>query len=483
MTTRPSFSELSYLSLPPALYKRQKPTPVSKPGLVIFNYKLAQEIGLDIERDFQGDLAAILSGNTLPPWADPFAQAYAGHQFGQFTMLGDGRAIMLKEHETPTGQLVDIQLKGAGLTPFSRNGDGRAALGPMLREYVISEAMQALGVPTTRSLAVVTTGEQVRREKILEGAILARVAASHLRVGTFELASVLNDKSTLKALFDYTVKRHYPGCAQAQNPALELLNVVAAKQARLIVDWMRIGFIHGVMNTDNMAISGETIDYGPCAFMDSYSLQTVFSSIDYQGRYAYGNQPLMAVWNLACLANALLPLISDNRTEAVKLAEAELQTFNYAEGWLAMMRNKLGLLTQEKEDEDLIRELLTWMEQNQADYTNTFRALSNESWPQSAKLAQEDFKAWHQRWQKRLERNNAPVNQALAVMSQVNPAYIPRNHLVEAMIQRATEHDDFEPFNELVKVISEPYLERPGLEKYQAEPAPHEVVRQTFCGT
>ena len=492
--------DTTYLSLPSVFYKLQKPTPVRAARLAVVNEALAAELGLHLGEWPTETQADMFAGNLLPQGATPFAQAYAGHQFGHFTMLGDGRAIMLGEHIPPAGARVDVQLKGAGRTPFSRNGDGRAALGPMLREYIISEAMHALGIPTTRSLAVVTTGEKVQRQTMLPGAVLTRTAASHLRVGTFEFAAMQNNAHALQSLVDYTIQRHFPECAQAKNPALALFAAVAARQASLLVHWMRVGFIHGVMNTDNMALSGESIDYGPCAFMDSYSHNTVFSSIDNGGRYAYGNQPLIAAWNLACLAKALLPCFHTEQEEAVVMAEEALEAFHaaYAQGWLDMMRGKLGLAMPHDDDEQLVADLLDCMEKHRADYTNTFRVLGTEEFvaggtstsnafgsvrEASSLFASPEFAAWRARWQARVVSNSGGVTQANTLMQQHNPAYIPRNHLVEAALRSAEEEGDHAPMHELLRVLAAPYTWRGGQEKYEAGPRPNERVYQTFCGT
>ncbi|MEO0475756.1 MAG: YdiU family protein, partial [Planctomycetota bacterium] len=372
--------EDSYSALPEAMYTLTDPTPVASPKMVVFNDALADELGLGLSKLSEASLADLFSGNALPKNAKPLAQSYAGHQFGHFTMLGDGRAHLLGEHITPDGSRIDLQLKGSGRTPYSRGGDGRAVLGPMLREYLIAEAMHALGIPTTRSLAVVATGEPVQRETLLPGAILTRVATSHIRVGTFQFAGAMQDRTMLQALLDYTIERHDPDLMEADNKALALLDRVMHRQADLIVHWMRVGFIHGVMNTDNTVLSGETIDYGPCAFMDAYEPATVLSSIDVNGRYAYANQPAIIAWNLARLAEALLPLIHPNADEAVAIAEEKVNGFGdlYRDKWLTMMRSKLGLLGSDGGDYELISELLTWMKSNHADYTNTFRDLGGD---------------------------------------------------------------------------------------------------------
>ena len=474
----------SYLSLPSSFYQRVTPAAASHPELVIFNTILAETLGLAFSDINSAEQAAILSGQTLLAEGGYFAQAYAGQQIGHFTTLGDGRAIMLGEHLTPEQQRVDIQFKGSGRTPYSRQGDGKAALGPMLREYIISESMHALGIPTTRSLAVVTTGDTVLRETPLAGAILTRVARSHLRVGTFEFAARQEGKDTLQALVDYTVQRHYPGLVNQELPALALLQAVIAKQVALVVDWMRVGFIHGVMNTDNMTLSGETIDYGPCAFMDVYDPNTVFSAIDQNGRYAYQNQPLIAQWNLARFAETLLPLLSENQTEAIDIAQDCLSDFadQYQQQWLAMMRHKLGLLHERSEDAELISDLLTWMHKAHADFTLTFRELSQLKLPEHDHYQTDAFQTWYARWQTRLQHNSARSEQAIALMQRTNPAVIPRNHLVEQSLEAAYDHD-FTPFHELLAALKTPYDDPHHTGKYQRPPSPEERVYQTFCGT
>ena len=474
--------ESTYAELPAVFFSKLSPTPVSQPEIVIFNEKLADEIGLDLSGMDGEERTKLLSGNLVPDGTEPLAQAYAGHQFGNFTMLGDGRAIVLGEHLTPSGQRLDLQFKGSGRTPYSRGGDGRAALGPMLREYLISEAMHALGVPTTRSLAVVTTGETVYRENELPGAILTRIAGSHIRVGTFEYASLHEDKAITQALLDYLIDRHFPEIKEKENKALALLEAVIEQQADLITHWMRVGFIHGVMNTDNMALSGETIDYGPCAFMDVFAPDTVFSSIDHKGRYAYANQPFIAQWNLARLAESLLPLMHDEREDAIGMAEDSLNSFEqiYKAKWLAMMGSKLGLAETKKEEESLITDLLDWMHENGSDYTNTFRDLSKEELPDGEFYATENFQAWHTRWQARLGEED--LASSLALRKSVNPAVIPRNHKVEEALQ-AGEDGDHKPFHDLLKALDNPYEDGDHLTPYQSPPKPEEKVLQTFCGT
>ena len=474
----------TYLHLPEIFYTKLVPAPVPEPEMVILNTPLAIELGLDFSEISLDKQAVLFSGNQMPESAEPFAQAYAGHQFGHFSILGDGRAIVWGEHITPTGQRFDLQFKGSGPTPYSRGGDGRAPLGPMLREYIISEAMQALNIPTTRSLAVVTHGEQVYRETTLPGAILTRVASSHIRVGTFQFAALKEDKETIQALLDYTIKRHYPEIKEKQNKALSLLKAVIEKQAELITHWMRVGFIHGVMNTDNMALSGETIDYGPCAFMDTYDPGTVFSSIDHTGRYAYANQPAITQWNLARLAETLLPLINENAEKARDLAEEAINGFGvvYKEKSLSMLRAKVGLFGEQPEDEKLITDLLDWMHQKGADYTNTFLDLTNESPPKGESYNSDTFKEWHARWQARVVKNTQPLESSLALMRANNPVVIPRNHIVEQALDAAT-NGDLHPLNDLLAALQEPYKNSSDLKPYQCPPKPEEKVCHTFCGT
>jgi len=479
----------SYARLPETFYSQARPTPARAPSLILFNHALARSLGLSAGGIAAGlpedaTLAALLAGNVLPPDAAPIAQAYAGHQFGHFTMLGDGRAVMLGEHLAPDGRRFDIQFKGSGPTPYSRRGDGRAALGPMLREYLVSEAMHALGIATTRSLAVVATGEPVYREEVLPGAVLTRVASSHIRVGTFQYAAARRDTEGLKALVAHCISRHDPDLEGSEAPALRLLERVIARQADLIVAWMRVGFVHGVMNTDNMTVSGETIDYGPCAFIDAYDPATVFSSIDQGGRYAFGNQPQIAQWNLARFAEALLPVIDPDPERAVALATAQVRGFAdlYETRRLAMMRRKLGLEGEEAGDRAFITDLLDWMRSNGADYTTTFRAVSAGEVEASGLYEAADFRSWHERWQARLARNGAPLDTARDTMRAANPAYIPRNHLVEEVLGAAVESGDLAPLQALLDVLSRPYEERPGLERY-AEPDPSSCGYRTFCGT
>ncbi len=474
----------SYLNLPDSLYTKVNPVNVANPSIVIVNETLANDLGFQLEQYSAQELAQIFSGNDLLKGAEPIAQAYAGHQFGHFNILGDGRAHLLGEHITVQGKRFDIQLKGSGKTPYARRGDGRAALGPMLREYIISEAMFTFGIPTTRSLAVVTTGEPIMREMPLQGAILTRIASSHIRVGTFEYMAHKGNKEELKQLADYTINRHFSHIANSNQPYLDLLIEVMDKQINLITQWLQVGFIHGVMNTDNVAISGETIDYGPCAFMDIYDPQTVFSSIDHTGRYAYANQPQITGWNLAQFASALLPLINEDHNKAISLAEDVLNSFNskFQSQWLSMMRDKLGLFTTEKDDEKLISELLKWMQINEVDYTNGFRRLSEGNLPEDKIYQGRDFTEWYKKWQERLSRNNKPINEAYELMRSTNPAYIPRNYLVENALKTA-ENGDFSVFKILLEVLKDPYSDKPKYEAFKQPPKPQERVCQTYCGT
>lgn len=473
----------TYTRLPQTLWAPAQPAKVSAPRVSMLNSRLANELGLDFHRLSSETVANLFAGQDLPAGAQPIAQAYAGHQYGHFTMLGDGRAILLGEHRTPTGQLVDIQLKGPGQTPYSRRGDGRAALGPMLREYLISEAMHALGIPTTRSLAVVTTGETVYRAAALRGAVLTRVAASHIRVGTFEYVTARQDFETLRILADYTIARHYPELSNASEKYRAFLRAVIDRQAALIAQWQQVGFIHGVMNTDNMAVSGETIDYGPCAFMNAYHPGTVFSSIDQHGRYAYGNQPSIAQWNLARFAEALLPLLDDDTDRAITIATEALNDFPaiYRRYWLAGLRRKLGLQTDEADDETLVQALRETMQSSGADWTNTFRDLS-ENRLTAARYQEAPFQEWHARWQQRLQREGALPADVSARMQAVNPAVIPRNHLVEEALTAAEEHDDLSVLQRLLEVLTAPYIGGAEVARYQ-EPSPDDGQYQTFCGT
>lgn len=476
--------DTSYTALPELLFTKGSPERVANPRMVLLNESLAALLGLDLSKLTAREQAELFSGNRMPEGSTPYSQAYAGHQFGHFTMLGDGRAHVWGEHLTPANERFDLQFKGSGRTPYSRRGDGKAVLGPMLREYIISEAMYQLGIPTTRSLAVVTTGETIMRETALPGAILTRVASSHIRVGTFEFAAEQDNLKTLDALLDYTIQRHYPELNNSEQKALDLIRSAMEKQIDLIVHWMRVGFIHGVMNTDNMALSGETIDYGPCAFMDAYDPGTVFSSIDSRGRYAYANQPVIAQWNLARLAEALLPLIDDDPKQAVEKAEQLIAAFPemYQQKWLSMMGSKLGLFDLQEGDPQLISDLLECMQHNRADYTNTFRDLTGSEQPDNAVYQNRPFREWYQRWQSRLEKNAKPLELSRDLMRNNNPAVIPRNHLVEQALDAAHE-GDFQPTRDLLAVLEDPYSDKGIHPSYIAMPEPGERVYQTFCGT
>ena len=474
----------SYARLPGSLHVRMDPVPVRAPRLVLFNRPLAEALGLDAEALAGEDGAEIFAGNRLPEGAEPLAQAYAGHQFGHFAMLGDGRAILLGEQVTPAGERFDIQLKGAGQTAFSRLGDGRAALGPMLREYVVSEAMHGLGIPTTRSLAVVATGEDVYRESALPGAVLTRVAASHLRVGTFQYLAAQGDTEAVRILAGYTLRRHYPDLAGAGNPGLALLHAVMERQAALVASWLHVGFIHGVMNTDNMALSGETIDYGPCAFLDAYDPGAVFSSIDQAGRYAFGNQPHMAQWNLARFAETLLSLLHADEKQAVALAEESLLSFadTFQRFWLSGMRGKLGLFTQEDGDLDLVKDLLACLQAIRADYTSTFRDLAAATLTQTPAFADAGCAQWQARWQQRLARQPQSRDEARTLMLARNPAVIPRNAFVEAALRAAVDNGDLGPLTRLLKAVARPFDDGPDQAAYRTPPPPVAGYK-TFCGT
>ncbi len=460
-----------------------KPTPVHNPEIVIFNHELAKELNLDFSKIDNRELSKIFSGNSLPKETKTLAQAYAGHQFGHFTMLGDGRAVLLGEHLDNKKNRYDIQLKGSGRTSFSRGGDGRAALGPMLREYMISEAINALNIPTTRSLAVVKTGEKVVRENLLEGAILTRVASSHIRVGTFQFIAAKQNIENINTLVNYTIRRHYPELISSKFKAYDLLNSVIEKQCSLVINWMRVGFIHGVMNTDNMSISGETIDYGPCAFMDHYDPKTVFSSIDKLGRYAFSNQPPITKWNLARFAECIIPLIDKSEDYAIKLATDLIDNFQniYEYKWLNMMRNKLGLFGEEKKDKNLINDLLEWMKKNKADYTNTFCHLmgvkSNDDIYKKT-----DFLAWIEKWKLRSELNNSSKERQIKLMKINNPVIIPRNHKVEEALKEAN-NGNLNKINRLLDILKKPYSNQEISNEFRL-PAPESKEKyQTFCGT
>ena len=474
----------TYSKLPKSFLENIKPVPVKNPKLIILNKSLAKQLNLDFSKFSDTDLAQMFSGNSLPEGSETIAQAYAGHQFGHFTMLGDGRAVMLGEHLDKENKRFDIQFKGSGRTSFSRSGDGRAVLGPMLREYIISEAMHALNIPTTRSLAVVSTGEEVIREQMLPGAILTRVASSHIRVGTFQYIAATQNADDLKTLFNYTIDRHYPEIKDSKTKALDLLNLLMQKQCELVINWMRVGFIHGVMNTDNMTVSGETIDYGPCAFMDHYHPQTVFSSIDQNGRYSYNNQPRITKWNLARFAECIIPLIDQDEQKAISIATETINNFEklYEEKWLNMMRDKLGLFDEDRDDKDLIFELLTWMENNKADFTNTFCNLMDIQSIKDPIYQNQEYLNWIAKWKKRLEKNNTEKEKYLELMRSVNPIFIPRNHKVEEALENIRENN-LDTLNKLLDVLKNPFEINQNFTEYQ-KPIPKENSKyQTFCGT
>ena len=477
--------ENSYAQLPELFFSSLDLSPVFHPELVILNYSLAESLGLDIQDLQDEEGVAILAGNQIPDGSSPIAQAYAGHQFGYFTTLGDGRAMLIGEQITPQDERFDIQLKGSGRTPYSRHGDGRAVLGPMLREYIISEAMHALGIATTRSLAVVTTGESVIRETELPGAVLTRVADSHLRVGTFQYAASLGTVDDLKALADYTLQRHFPDSNTVENPYLFLLEEVIRRQADLIAKWQLVGFVHGVMNTDNMTISGETIDYGPCAFMDTYDPKTVFSSIDTYGRYAYNNQPYIGLWNLARFAETLLPLLHEEKEKAIKLSKGAVSEFIqlYNQNWLSGMRAKLGIFNAELGDRSFMERLLGAMHKYGADYTNTFLALTFDKFEDTTLFESEEFLEWYDLWQRRLDRQEESRDLSRRLMNNSNPALIPRNHRVEEALEAAEEREDYSVMKRFLDALSNPYAHSIGQIKYSRLPEPSAIPYRTFCGT
>jgi serine/tyrosine/threonine adenylyltransferase len=483
----------SYARLPGRFFARLRPTPVAAPRLVRLNTKLALDLGLDPERLATPEGVEMLAGNLVPQGGEPLAMAYAGHQFGTFVpQLGDGRAILLGEVIDRAGVRRDIQLKGAGPTPYSRSGDGRAALGPVLREYIVSESMAALGVPTTRALAAVTTGEPVWRETPLPGAILCRVASSHIRVGTFQFFAARRDVDAIRCLADHVIARHYPEVASAANPYRALLDQVISRQAALIAKWLLVGFIHGVMNTDNMSIAGETIDYGPCAFMDAYHPRAVYSSIDQMGRYAYGNQPDIAQWNLIRLAETLLPLLAQDPDAAINEAQQAIGEFAklFDAAYAAGLSRKLGLLEAQPDDVSLAQDLLDRMAHNGADFTLVFRLLSDAAaGPESdtgVRMLFADpgtFDDWAGRWRHRIAQEGADPTERCSVMRAANPAFIPRNHLIEEAIVAAVNDGDFSAFERLLSVVSAPYDDHPAFRRYADPPRPDQLVRETFCGT
>lgn len=477
----------SYTTLPPVFFAPAQPAAVT-PKLIIFNQKLAHDLGIGFDGASDESLAQIFSGQEMPEGAASIAQAYAGHQFGHFTVLGDGRALLMGEHLTPDGRRVDVQFKGSGPTSFSRRGDGKAAMGPMLREYIISEALHALGVPTTRSLAVVSTGQPVYREDVLPGAVLTRVAASHIRVGTFEFAAAYaaesGDTGALQALADYTIRRHYPEIFDSENRYVAFFEAVADRQANLVAQWQLIGFIHGVMNTDNMALSGESIDFGPCAFMDAFNPATVFSSIDQHGRYAYGNQPRIASWNLARLAETLLSLFADDEQAAIEVGKQALAKYNerFNHYWLTGMQAKLGL-SAEDNDVDFATTFLSLMHEHGADYTNTFRGLSQEVLPREPFFQSTGFKTWETQWHAKLASRGLSRQQVLQGMRAVNPAVIARNHKVEEALASAVSSGDLGHLRKLLAALENPFAESAANEEYR-QPAPTSTVPyRTFCGT
>ena len=470
----------SYTQISDKLFSELKPDAVTNPSTVIVNNELAEKLGLNLKGISEEDLSNLFSGNSLPHGSKPFAQAYAGHQFGQFTILGDGRAHILGEQVTPDGEIFDIQYKGSGRTPYSRGGDGKAALGPMLREYLISEAMYYLGIPTTRSLAVVETGEKVYREVPLKGSILTRVASSHIRIGTFQFLAAHKDYEGMKSLLDFSIKRHFSNLKFSENLAIEFIKAVMQKQINLIVEWMRVGFIHGVMNTDNSTISGETIDYGPCAFMDHYDANTVFSSIDTQGRYSFANQPSIIQWNLVRLAECLLPLIDKDEKRSIEIAQNLINTFSslFKDKWLQMMKKKLGIKDQSEDDEELINNLIKWMQQKKPDFTNTFCNLMNYDHADDEEFEDDEFNNWKREWKKRVESK-----EYIDVMMSCNPTLIPRNYLVEEALSEAETDGKFDKFNELNEIISSPYQLKQVNIKYLETPSKTNIPYKTFCGT
>ena len=470
----------SYTQISDKLFSELKPDAVTNPSTVIVNNELAEKLGLNLKGISEEDLSNLFSGNSLPHGSKPFAQAYAGHQFGQFTILGDGRAHIVGEQVTPDGEIFDIQYKGSGRTPYSRGGDGKAALGPMLREYLISEAMYYLGIPTTRSLAVVETGEKVYREVPLKGSILTRVASSHIRIGTFQFLAAHKDYEGMKSLLDFSIKRHFSNLKFSENLAIEFIKAVMQKQINLIVEWMRVGFIHGVMNTDNSTISGETIDYGPCAFMDHYDANTVFSSIDTQGRYSFANQPSIIQWNLVRLAECLLPLIDKDEKRSIEIAQNLINTFSslFKDKWLQMMKKKLGIKDQSEDDEELINNLIKWMQQKKPDFTNTFCNLMNYDHADDEEFEDDEFNNWKREWKKRVESK-----EYIDVMMSCNPTLIPRNYLVEEALSEAETDGKFDKFNELNEIISSPYQLKKVSIKYLKTPSKTNIPYKTFCGT
>ncbi|MFT5703609.1 MAG: hypothetical protein ACI9TO_000981 [Rickettsiales bacterium] len=462
----------SYADLPAEFHSSEKPEYVSKPELILFNLALAKEIGLEKTND----LAEIFCGNKLLENSNPIAQAYAGHQFGNFVpTLGDGRAILLGEVTGKKDQLFDIQLKGAGRTAYSRNGDGKYPLGPAIREYLVSEAMFFLKIPTTRILALVATNQPVYREETSMGAVLTRIAKSHIRVGTFEYFSRRRDLNNIKILANYTISRHYPKCQKSENPYLELLKEVMKKQADLVSDWMCSGFIHGVMNTDNISISGQTLDFGPCAFVDEYKKDQVFSFIDKRGRYSFTNQKNIILWNLTKFAESILPLIDSNLDQAIKLAEEQLNEFPkiFDELYFSKMAKKIGIFDVEPEDVELIEEFLEILEKNNLDFTNSFRNLPTIGVDEN----------WQKKWKKRIIQQNISEEEIFRKMNKINPAFIPRNHLIEKAIRKAVDENDFSETKKLLKILKRPFDKIEEFDQYYLPAKEEEKIGNTFCGT
>lgn len=486
-----------YIALGEKFYSHTSPAAVARPSLIKFNEELANSLGISSSDTSDNDVAAVFSGNTVPRGAQPVAMAYAGHQFGHFVpQLGDGRALLLGEVCANNGTSYGIQLKGSGQTYFSRNGDGRAALGPVLREYLLSESMAKLNVPTTRALAAVSTGENVVRENLLPGGVITRVASSFVRVGTFEYFRARGDEQSIRKLADFVIQSNYADIAEDENPYISLLQTVVERQAVLIAQWMQLGFIHGVMNTDNMSVVGETIDYGPCAFIDAYKHDKVFSSIDHHGRYAYNNQPNIALWNLTRLAECLIPLIAENIEAAVEIAQNILTTYieSYQKHWLAGMRAKFGMTAiqgMDQQDQALIESLFNIMDANSADFTLTFFHLArlkyvSDSNDQNCRVLfanPVEFDKWIVKWRERLSQESATDDERQSAMQHVNPVYIPRNHQVEAAIRAAEDHADFSVFHDLHEVLQNPYSLQTGKDNYLLPPEADETVEKTFCGT
>ena len=474
----------SYINLPKGFYSYVDLKPVKSPSLIILNENLSDSLGLNKDFLKSKEGIYILSGNASAENGAYISQAYAGHQFGTFTMLGDGRALLIGEQITPSGDRFDIQLKGSGITPYSRNGDGRAVLGPMLREYIVSEAMHGLKIPTTRSLSVVSTGEDVYREKIEQGAILTRVAASHIRFGTFEYASYMLGPDKLKALADYTIKRHFPFIENSENKYIDFINEVMRRQIKLVAKWQSVGFIHGVLNTDNMSICGETIDYGPCAFMDVYDPDTVFSSIDTHGRYSYKNQSFIINWNLCRLAEALLPLIDDDENKAIEIMQNNLDKFTelFTSEIISNMSSKIGIFSPTEDDIPLLNELLSMMKKYKQDFTNTFISLTFGDFPKNEMFSSDEFVNWHKKWQARISSQEKSKDEIFNLMKNSNPAVIPRNYRVEEAIS-AAEKGDFSVMNNLLKALSNPYEHSEFQKEYAKLPAPSQCVYKTYCGT